>query len=142
MLAASVEPSTATAATVARPASDLRLLFFGADLRGAGAFSNFRISIPIFPILINDSTSCTAPLLRKWGEAWAYPLISQREFFNYGVAVGDGEAVGAGAACADGLSIVSTVVRNTCWPSIFTVVFAGSMKKVTSALFAVRTLPS
>ncbi len=40
MLAASVEPSTATAATVARPASDLRLLFFGADLRGAGAFSN------------------------------------------------------------------------------------------------------
>jgi len=54
MLAASVEPSTATAATVARPARDLRLLFFDAVLRGAGAFSNFRISIPIFPILIND----------------------------------------------------------------------------------------
>jgi hypothetical protein len=66
MLAASVEPSTATAATVARPASDFMLLFFGADLRGAGAlFSNFRISIPIFPILVNDSTGFTTPLLRS-----------------------------------------------------------------------------
>jgi hypothetical protein len=47
----------------------LRLLFFDDALRGAGAFSNFRISIPFFPILINDSTVGTAPLLRRGREA-------------------------------------------------------------------------
>jgi hypothetical protein len=54
------------------------LLFFGADLRGAGAFSNFRISIPIFPILINDSTFGTTPLLRSGTKlGYAHLLLSE-----------------------------------------------------------------
>ena len=63
MLAASVEPSTATAATVARLATVLRLLILRADLRGAGALSNFRSSIPIFPILVNDLLEVVHPRL-------------------------------------------------------------------------------
>jgi hypothetical protein len=60
-----------------------------------------------------------------------------------GDAVGDGVADGAGCATfADGLSIVSTVVRKTLCPSILTAVRAGSIKKVTSALLTERTLPS
>ena len=63
----------------------------------------------------------------------------------YCVGDADGEAVGdgvAGAASADGLLTVSTVVRKTFCPSILTAVRAGSIKKVTSALFTERTLPS
>jgi hypothetical protein len=49
---------------------------------------------------------------------------------NYGAGVAEGVAEGAadGTACGTlaGLSIVSTVVLNTFWPSIFTMVEVGS----------------
>jgi hypothetical protein len=48
IFAARVDPRTAIAATVAKPARDFKLppLFLR---RGVAALSNFKISIPIFP---------------------------------------------------------------------------------------------
>ena len=109
IFAASVEPRTAIAAnpaTASNPFTDL--VFFGARV--------------FFPAL-SKSRIIGLLLSAQWVDTNQSISWDQVD----GVGVGVGAGVGTDAAAAPGLSIVSTVVLRTDWPSILTVAAVGSI---------------
>ena len=115
MFAASVEPRTAIAAnpaTASNPFTDL--VFFGARV--------------FFPAL-SKSRIIGLLLSAQWVDTNQSISWDQVDGVGVGVRAGVGVGVGVGtdAAAAPGLSIVSTVVLRTDWPSILTVAAVGSI---------------
>lgn len=113
MFAASVEPRTAIAAnpaTASNPFTDL--VFFGARV--------------FFPAL-SKSRIIGLLLSAQWLDTNQSISWDQVDGVGVGVGAGVGVGVGTDAAAAPGLSIVSTVVLRTDWPSILTVAAVGSI---------------